>query len=98
MAFPKWLSTLANLAPLVLATIPSFPKALIPAVVAGMAAAESLGTAGSDKKASVLALATSVAEGLNVVKPGSVDPATLSATVGNAVDTVVGVVNLVHKS
>lgn len=88
---------LEQIAPIALSVVPGIPPVLVPVIVHGIQTAEKLGGTGPEKKASAIdlvrtgILATNLAAGKQVV-----DPSTINA-VSNGIDTVVGVVNVIHK-
>lgn len=94
----KWLTLAANLAPLILGAIPGLHAALIPAIVAGIQDAEALPSAsGADKKAHVLGLVNDAVAGINAsTSKTTLDPTTTLTTASAAIDTTVGVINLIH--
>lgn len=97
MPLPKWLQVLRQIGPVVLAFTPAAP--FIPAVLAGIEIAEQAGGTGAEKKAKAIETAVQIANGVNAVKGAPViDPQQLSTTVDAAIDTVVGVANLVDRT
>ncbi len=96
MALPKWLQILEQIGPTILLFTPLAPIA--PAIIAGIKVAESIpGASGPQKKALVQQIAGLAAAGANAQAGHQViDPGTLEAVSGQAIDTVVGVANLVH--
>jgi hypothetical protein len=94
----KWLELLKTFGPLVLSQIPGVPPVVIPAIIHGIAVAESMkGATGAEKKAAALDL---VATGMTTANAfaGKVilDPVALSGVVGQSIDAVVDTVNIVH--
>jgi hypothetical protein len=91
------LQVLETLGPVVLALTPAAP--FIPAVIAGIRLAESHGGTGAEKKALAQSTALAIANGVNAVTGQPTIPSgQLEAVTGQAIDTVVGVVNLTHKA
>lgn len=96
MGLPRWLQVLEQVGPTVLMFTPLAPIA--PAVVAGIKVAEAIpGATGPQKKALVQQIAGLAAAGANAQAGKTVvDPTSLEAVSGQAIDTVIGVVNLTH--
>ncbi len=92
----NWLHILGTLGPSVLAFTPAAP--FIPAVIAGIKLAESRGGTGAEKKAIALETAVRVAEGIHAEDAQIISPQALATTVSDAIDTVVDVTNLVHRT
>lgn len=90
-----WLHILEAVAPAALAFTPAAP--FIPAVIAGVKLAQAKGGTGAEKKALAMDTAMKIAEGVDAVRAGTVDPATLSKVVSDGIETAVGVTKLVHK-
>ncbi len=94
----KWLDLVKNLAPFILAAVPGVPAVLIPAIVHGIAVAETIpGASGAAKKAAVIDLVTTGLQTANAVKPGTIDEASTVAAVSNGIDATVNAVNAVHS-
>lgn len=95
----KWFDILKIIGPAVLAVIPG-GAAIAPLVVAGMQAAEQIpGKTGTEKKALVQEIVAIGAQGANAVaKREMLPPAEVAAVTGTGIDTVVGVVNLIHRA
>lgn len=94
---PKWFRILKEIGPTVLAFTPIAP--LVPAIIAGIELAEQIpGATGAQKKAIVQQIAKTAAEGANA-QAGHVviDAASIETVAGSAIDTVVGVVNIIHQ-
>lgn len=90
-----FVKTLEMIGPVVLLAS-GVPPALIPLVVHGMQLAESKPQSGAEKKAVALdAVATGIA-GINVVKPGAVDP-NITGVVSTGIDTVIGTIKAIHR-
>ena len=86
-----------QLAPLVLSIVPGVPPILVPLIVHGIQTAELVGGSGAQKKASAVELTrTGIAATNAAANKQVIDPSVINA-VSNAIDTVVGVVNVVHK-
>lgn len=96
----RWLSLVLNLAPLVLMGIPGMPVVLIPTIVHAIQEAQQIkGASGADKKAHVLTVATDAVTAVNGAKGQVVvDPAVVTAVVAPAIDTTIGVINLVQQA
>lgn len=86
MTWKTWLHIAERLAPIVLATVPGIPPALVgPLSNMIMSVQQIEGKAGPDKKALVMAAATDV----------GATPDQLTA-ISSGIDTAVSVINLVH--
>lgn len=90
-----WIEILKNIAPLALAFTPAAP--FIPALIAGIELAEARGGSSVEKKALAVETAVKIAQGVEAVKAGTVDPQSLGEVVSNGIETAVGVANLIHK-
>ena len=93
----KWLQALEQIGPSILLFTPLAPIA--PAVIAGIKVAEAIpGASGEQKKALVQQIAGLAAAGANAQAGKTViDPQQMGAVSGQAIDTVVSVVNLIHQ-
>lgn len=94
---PKWLKLLKQIGPTVLLFTPLAPIA--PAVIAGIELAEQIpGATGAQKKAIVQQIAKTAADGANAQAGHTViDPGSIELVAGQAIDTTVGVINIVHQ-
>lgn len=95
----KWLDILKVVGPIVAMSIPG-AQPLVPVIVAAIGEAEAIpGASGAEKKAHVVNVAIAAAEGVNVAaKKQIMDPTTVSQTTSSAIDTIVGVTNLVQQA
>lgn len=95
---PKWLQTVAHVAPMILSFTPLAPIA--GAVSLGIQAAEQIpGATGEQKKALVQQIVALGAQATNAQAGKTVIDPTEAATVANtAIDTVVGVANIAHNA
>jgi hypothetical protein len=82
--------------PIVAAAVPG-GAALAPLIAAGITAAEDLKASGSDKKAAGRVIAQAAAEGVNAVRPGTVNPAEVAAAYDATVDAIVHSANIPTK-
>lgn len=97
MSWKDFGHVLEQIAPIALSVIPGVPPVLIPLVVHGIQTAEAIpGATGAQKKAAALDLvntgiaSTNAAAGKQVIDPTAIN------AVGEGIDTVVGVVNLIN--
>ena len=98
MNLSKWLEILGTIGPAVLSFTPLAPIA--PIVLEGVKLAEQIpGASGAQKKALVQNIVALGASGANTAA-GSVvvDPTAAAAVTGTAIDSVIGVTNLVHAA
>lgn len=96
----QWLSLVLNLAPLVLMAVPGMPVVLIPTIVHAIQEAQQIkGASGADKKAHVIAVVGDGIAAVNGAKGTEViSPAVVTAVVAPAIDTTIGVINLVQQA
>lgn len=98
MHLPSWLKTLEHVAPAVLMFTPLAPIA--PIIAAAINTAEQIpGATGEQKKAYVQQIAASAVTAINTANNKTIiDPNAVSDTAGTAIDTIVGVNNMIHNA
>jgi hypothetical protein len=96
----NWLDLVKLIAPIVVAAVVPHGAVLGPLLASGISDAEQLaGATGVEKKAFVLSMVTDAVIGLNTAKGTEVlDPSAVSVAAGQAIDTTVSIVNLIHSN
>jgi hypothetical protein len=95
----RWLQILETVGPMLLSFVPA-TQAIVPFVVAGIGIAEQIpGATGPQKKTFVEQLIALAAGATNTATgKTTIDPTAAVTAAGSAIDTVVGIVNLIHKT
>ena len=98
----KWLRLLKTLGPGIVAVlVPGVGPILAPIIVTAIAEAEKIsGATGPEKKAAALELVKAGAVGVTIASGGKVviDEAQAAATASSAIDTTVGVLNILRDA
>jgi hypothetical protein len=97
----QWLSVFSLLAPIILALVPGAAKfaPLTGVILKGIADQQAIpGKVGAEKKAAVLALVTDGAQGVNLVKPNTIDIGLATEAAGHAIDAVITSINAVQTA
>jgi hypothetical protein len=96
MGTPRWLQLVEEVGPSILLFTPLAP--ITPAIVAGIKLVNDLpGVKGPEKKLLVQQIAAVAAAGANAQAGHQViDPASVATVSGQAIDTIIGVVGIVH--
>lgn len=96
----KWLDTVKAIAPILISVINPALAPVASVIAAAIGEAEQIpGATGADKKSHVLAIVTDAATAINAAaKKVVLDPASMGAAAGAAIDTVISIVNLIHKA
>lgn len=94
-----WKAILHLAVPIICAVVPAAAP-LAPFIIAGISEAEAIkGASSAEKKAHALNIITAGATATNVAAGKVViDPMLVTATASQAIDTAVGVTNLIHKN
>jgi hypothetical protein len=101
MAWSDFFNILKIVAPVILMVVPGGAALapLVPLIVTGIADAQKKpGATGPEKKAFVMQLVSDAVVGANVVKPGTLDPATITDAADEAVDAVIATVQAVQTA
>lgn len=95
----RWLELIKLIVPIVIPIVNPKLAPLAPVIANGIAEAEQVpGASGAEKLQHVTNLATTAAQGINAVAPGTVDEQHVNETVQAAIGTIVGVTNILHKN
>ena len=97
MAFPSWLSLIAQFAPFILAAIPGVPPGIIPFISAGIQSAETIpGATGPQKLTAAVAIAQA-GFGAAQAAGAHVNAAVVADNLPAATSAVVNIVNAFQK-
>lgn len=97
----KWLTILKVLGPAIIATTVPGGALIAPLIVTAIAEAEKIrGASGPEKKAAVIELVKVGVAGVNAASKGKVtiDPVAAAKTASAAIDTTIGVINLIRDA
>ena len=98
MNLKSWLHAITQLAPIILAVTPGVPTVLIPAIIKGIQAAETIpGASGPDKLTAALKIVDASADAINAAKPNTIRPAEVTKAVTSGIATVIAVTNIKVK-